>query len=146
MATNPVGKGSKTIGINMPQDMANALKSRAESMGMSVSSYCKIIFGQWLESGAGLQLEESLPESSSIRPEDMSPLDLNNKPSLEETQNRPIEESEPPSSNLENKNSDHDLSPEKGVENGDSERGLNWKKILFWALVGGVALTIFILR
>ena len=51
MATNPVGKGSKTIGINMPQEMANDLKSRAESMGMSISSYCKIIFGQWIESG-----------------------------------------------------------------------------------------------
>ena len=59
MATNPVGKGTKTIGINMKKDMANELERRAKSMQLSTGAYCKIILGQWLDSGKKLQLKES---------------------------------------------------------------------------------------
>jgi len=59
MATNPSGKGTKTIGINMKKKMADELERRAKSMQLSTGAYCKIILGQWLDSGKKLQLKES---------------------------------------------------------------------------------------
>jgi hypothetical protein len=58
MATNPIGKNTKTIGINMSQEMAIELTARAESMHLSVSKYCKLILLQWIESGEKLKLQE----------------------------------------------------------------------------------------
>lgn len=58
MATNPIGKGTKTIGINMATKMANDLEKRANSMHISKSKYCKIILQQWLDSGKKLTLSE----------------------------------------------------------------------------------------
>ena len=58
MATNPVGKGTKTIGINTKLDMAIEIERRAASMQLSTGSYCKIILRQWLESGKKLKLKE----------------------------------------------------------------------------------------
>ncbi len=58
MATNKTGKGTKTIGINMKKDMANELERRAKSMQLSTGAYCKIILGQWMDSGKKLQLKE----------------------------------------------------------------------------------------
>jgi len=58
MATNPIGKNTKTIGINMSEKMADELEKRAESMHLSTSKYAKIILQQWLESGKKLKLQE----------------------------------------------------------------------------------------
>ncbi len=58
MATNPIGKGTKTIGINMSNKMANDLEKRASSMHISKSKYCKIILQQWIDSGKKLTLSE----------------------------------------------------------------------------------------
>jgi hypothetical protein len=58
MTTNPIGKGTKTIGINMSGKMAKELGDRAESMHLSVSKYCKIILQQWIDSGKKLNLTE----------------------------------------------------------------------------------------
>jgi len=58
MATNPPGKGSKTIGINMKKEMAEELERRAASMHLSTGAYCKIILSDWLKSGKKLRLEE----------------------------------------------------------------------------------------
>ncbi len=58
MATNPIGKDTKTIGINMSTKMANELEKRANSMHISKSKYCKIILQQWLDSGKKLTLSE----------------------------------------------------------------------------------------
>jgi hypothetical protein len=58
MATNPIGKEAKTIGINMNKKMANDLEKRASSMHISKSKYCKIILQQWLDSGKKLTLSE----------------------------------------------------------------------------------------
>jgi len=58
MATNPIGKGTKTIGINMSQKMADELERRAQSMHISKSNYCKIILQQWIDSGKKLTLSE----------------------------------------------------------------------------------------
>ena len=59
MATNPAGKGTKTIGINMKMEMAKELERRAASMQLSTGAYCKIILRNWLNSGKKLQLMES---------------------------------------------------------------------------------------
>ncbi len=58
MATNPIGKGTKTIGINMPVKMANELERRASSMHISKSKYCKIILQKWFDSGEKVTLSE----------------------------------------------------------------------------------------
>lgn len=59
MATNPAGKGTKTIGINMKLDTANELERRAASMQLSTGSYCKIILNRHLESGNKITLKEA---------------------------------------------------------------------------------------
>jgi len=58
MATNPIGKNTKTIGINMDAKIADELEKRAVSMYISTSKYCKVILTQWLDSGKKLKLEE----------------------------------------------------------------------------------------
>ncbi|QHI68615.1 hypothetical protein [Tichowtungia aerotolerans] len=58
MGTNPIGKGTKTIGINMSKKMAEELENRSSSMHISKSKYCKIILQQWLDSGKKLTLSE----------------------------------------------------------------------------------------
>lgn len=59
MATHPIGKGSRTIGINMPKKMADEIEKRANSMQLTTSNYCKIILRQWMDSGKTLTLEEN---------------------------------------------------------------------------------------
>jgi hypothetical protein len=46
MTTNPIGKNTKTIGINI------------NSMHLSTSKYCKVILTEWLNSGKKLTLQE----------------------------------------------------------------------------------------
>lgn len=58
MATNPAGKGTKTIGINMKEATAKELERRASSMQISTSAYCKLILKQWMDSGKKLTLVE----------------------------------------------------------------------------------------
>ncbi len=58
MITNPIGKGTKTVGINMPIKMATELERRSVSMHISKSKYCKIILQQWFDSGNKLVLSE----------------------------------------------------------------------------------------
>lgn len=58
MTTNPIGKNTKTIGINMQKKMADELERRAKSMQISTGAYCKIILKQWIASGGKLKLQE----------------------------------------------------------------------------------------
>ena len=58
MATNSMGKGTKTIGINMDAKLADELENRAAFMYLSTSKYCKLILSQWVDSGKRLKLEE----------------------------------------------------------------------------------------
>ncbi len=58
MVTNSIGRGTKTIGINMSKKMADDLEKRSSSMHISKSNYCKIILQQWLDSGKNLTLSE----------------------------------------------------------------------------------------
>ena len=65
MATNPIGQGTKTIGINMKDEMARELEQRAKTMNISTGAYCRLILADWIENGEGLQLEEHIPQSTS---------------------------------------------------------------------------------
>lgn len=58
MTTNPIGKNTKTIGINMSKEIADELELRAHSMHLSTSKYCKVILTEWLTSGKKLTLQE----------------------------------------------------------------------------------------
>ena len=58
MSTNPIGRGTKTVGINMQLEMAKQLERRAASMQLSTGHYCRIILRQWLDSGERLHLRE----------------------------------------------------------------------------------------
>ncbi len=58
MSTKPIGKNTKTIGINMAKEMADELEVRAHSMHLSTSKSCKVILTEWLESGSKLTLQE----------------------------------------------------------------------------------------
>jgi len=68
MSTNPAGKGTKTIGINMSKEMAHELEKRASSLKISTGKYCKIILSEWLnnadKSQTGIPLEIWLPEDT----------------------------------------------------------------------------------
>ena len=54
----PIGKGIKTIGINLDKKMADELERRAGSMHLSVSKYCKLILMDWISSNKKLKLQE----------------------------------------------------------------------------------------
>lgn len=58
MATNPVGKNTKTIGLNMKIEEAEEIENRAKSMGISTGAYCKRILHDWCESGRKLTISE----------------------------------------------------------------------------------------
>ena len=58
MATNSMGKGIKTIGINMDTKLAAELERCAGAMYIFFSKYCKIILSQWIDSGKKIKLEE----------------------------------------------------------------------------------------
>ncbi len=58
MVTHPIGKGTKTIGINMSKEMETELARRSSSMSISKGKYCKIILQRWFDSGRKLILSE----------------------------------------------------------------------------------------
>jgi hypothetical protein len=58
MTTRSIGKDTKTIGINMPDEMAAELERRAQSMSIPTSVYCKLVFQQWMDSGEKMKLGE----------------------------------------------------------------------------------------
>ena len=59
MATNPLGKGTKTIGVNMKLELAAELERRCTSMGISAGAYIKILLHKHFDSDKPLVLTES---------------------------------------------------------------------------------------
>lgn len=66
MATNPMGKGTKTIGLNMKLPMARELEKRASSLGISTGAYCKIVIRRHLVSQVKVTLSDSHAENVSL--------------------------------------------------------------------------------
>jgi hypothetical protein len=58
MTTRSIGKDTKTIGINLPDEMVAELARRAQSMSIPTSVYCKMVFQQWIDSGERIKLNE----------------------------------------------------------------------------------------
>ena len=54
----PHGKDIITVGVAVPAEMREELVSRAASVPISLSNYCKIVLGEWLKSGKKLTLGE----------------------------------------------------------------------------------------
>lgn len=59
MTTRSIGKDTKTIGINLPDEMAVELARRAHSMSIPTSVYCKMVFQEWIDSGERINLGEN---------------------------------------------------------------------------------------
>lgn len=55
--TNPIGKNTKTVGVNMPKKLAADVEKRAESMGISTSLYIKTVLRQHIASKKKLVLK-----------------------------------------------------------------------------------------
>jgi len=53
-----INKNKKTLGLNMPNEMADALEKKAHSMHISTSRYCRIVLDNWVKSGEKLSLTE----------------------------------------------------------------------------------------
>jgi len=51
VATNPIGKGTKTIGVNIPIDLDIDLRNLAKQSSMGFSEYCRAIFLKAREEG-----------------------------------------------------------------------------------------------
>ena len=58
MSTNPIGKNTKTIGVNMKREMAEEIERRATSLEMSTGAYIKMIVNRHLEEGEKIVLRE----------------------------------------------------------------------------------------
>ncbi len=58
MPTNPIGKGTKIVNVNMQKEMAVDLERRAADLKISTGSYIKLILKQWADSGQELPLSE----------------------------------------------------------------------------------------
>jgi hypothetical protein len=58
MATNPAGRNTKTIGINMHKDLAERFEKRAATMGLSTGAYIKVILKRWDKSKNKLVLTD----------------------------------------------------------------------------------------
>ncbi|NOU36266.1 MAG: hypothetical protein HOO88_05810 [Kiritimatiellaceae bacterium] len=54
----PIGKGTKTIGVNFGVKMVAEIEMRAASMNISKSQYCEIVLRRWIASGNKLTLAE----------------------------------------------------------------------------------------
>jgi hypothetical protein len=61
-----MGKGTKTIGINMKYSMARELERRASGLGISTGAYCKIVICRHLDSDAKLMLSDSSREAQTF--------------------------------------------------------------------------------
>ena len=58
MPKKQVRRSTKTIGVNMNEQMVRELEKRAKSMHLSTSHYCRLILLEWLNSGKKLVLKE----------------------------------------------------------------------------------------
>lgn len=43
MATNPIGKGTKNVTVNMPEELKKALQELADASGLSLGHYIRAV-------------------------------------------------------------------------------------------------------
>jgi len=61
--SNPIGKGTVNIAINMPTDLKNCLASAATKNKLKVSEYCRIILKDAVDRGVGIEITTTLKHS-----------------------------------------------------------------------------------
>jgi hypothetical protein len=54
----PIGKDTKTIGVNVGAKMVAEIEKRAATMNISKSQYCENVLRRWIDSGNKLALAE----------------------------------------------------------------------------------------
>ena len=50
---------NKMIGINVTAEEREIIKNRADSIGLSISTYCRLVLKEWVESENTLSLNET---------------------------------------------------------------------------------------
>jgi hypothetical protein len=66
MGTNPVGKGTKNVSVNMPEELRESLSRLADASGVSLSAYIKGVLGEAAKDGATLRTRiERIPNPKS---------------------------------------------------------------------------------
>jgi hypothetical protein len=68
MGTNPIGKGTKNVSVNMPEDLQRSLAKLAEASGVTLSAYIKAVLAEAALDGARIKTKidrDPPPKSSS---------------------------------------------------------------------------------
>lgn len=69
MGTNPLGRGTKNLSVNVPTSMRQALERLAEASGMTLSQYVRLVLTKAVTSGHAYEIREtSTPYSVSSEP------------------------------------------------------------------------------
>jgi len=66
MTTSPVGINSKTVGINLRQDMADTLERHASSLQLSSEDYMNTILKNWFNSAGNAACRKCRPDMYKI--------------------------------------------------------------------------------
>ncbi len=56
--TRPIGKGTRNISLNMPEQLRNDLVALAQASGMTLSAYLRMILTRAVERGTVFQITE----------------------------------------------------------------------------------------
>jgi hypothetical protein len=68
MVSNPIGRNSKHLGVNVPKWMDEELARRAQAMGISKSKYASRVLANWLASRTPLIMTDGDPAVMEAKP------------------------------------------------------------------------------
>lgn len=69
MGTNPLGRGTKNLSVNVPVPMREALEKLAQASGLTLSQYVRLVLTKAVTSGHAYELREtSTPYGVSSEP------------------------------------------------------------------------------
>lgn len=68
MGTNPLGKGTKNVSVNMTEELRDSVAALAEASGLTLSAYVKAVLSEAVADGAKINMKvdrSQLPKSES---------------------------------------------------------------------------------
>ncbi len=69
MGTNPLGRGTKNLSVNVPASMRQALEQLAQASGLTLSQYVRLVLTKAVTSGHAYEIREtSTPYGISSEP------------------------------------------------------------------------------
>lgn len=68
MGTNPLGRGTKNLSVNVPTSMRQALERLAEASGMTLSQYVRLVLTKAVTSGHAYEIRETITPYVSSEP------------------------------------------------------------------------------